>query len=317
MFQLLMVSTLLLQLVRGLWLMEPTSAQAYYPVVKALLTGAKVDYSALMPQANAFQTSDAPDFGKFKAQNELYTREFNCMALQMNEASAYSPNYFYGFDKAPKNSVALIPVHGAVMKYDYCGAQGTTTLGRWIQEANNHPNIIGTILSIDSPGGSANGTEDFSRLILNSEKPVVAFTHGMMCSAAYWIGSACKEIIASNNTVMVGSIGTYLTLEDWSDALAQEGIKVHEIYADKSKDKNADVKEAFAGNYTPIKESLINPMNESFLASVKKNRYGKGLKSAEVLTGKVFMGQQAIDNGLIDRIGTLADAVKAVQKYAA
>lgn len=313
MHSILMISTLLLQLVRGVWLMEPNSASAYFPVVKAILSNSQVNLNSLIPQNNAQQIG-AKEYGDWHAASDRYNREGKCMALQM-ESNMVRPSYYYGFDKAPKNSISLIPVHDVIMKYDNCGSPGTTTLARWLTEADQHPNIIGHIISIDSPGGSANGTSDFSSLILSLEKPVVVYCHGMMCSAAYWIGSSGRELIISNNTAVVGSIGTYLTLEDWSAALEAEGIKVHEIYATKSKDKNADVREAFAGNYKPILEDIIDPINESFLSAVKKNRYGKGMKANEVLTGKVFTGQAAIDVGLVDKIGTLADAVKSIQKF--
>lgn len=306
-----MVTALLLNLIRGVWMIEPTAAQAYYPIIRSMLKAEKLDYSSILPQSNL------SSYGELKEQAELYRRETNCMALNISGSTTYQPSVYYGFDKAPQGSVAVIPLHGAVMKYDYCGEFGITTLSRWIAEADAHPNIVGIILSTDSPGGSVNGTYDFSQLLMNTRKPIVTYAHGMICSAAYWAGSSTKRIIASNPTVIVGSIGTYLTLYDFAEQLKQDGIAVHEIYADKSSDKNKDVRDAFEGNYETLKKNMINPINEEFLSAVKRNRFDKGLNEAAVLTGKTFLAKQAINYGLIDQIGTLADAVKAVQKLAA
>lgn len=308
MFKLLMISRLLLEICRGIWAIEPNAAQAYYPVVRELLKGNTQQIAALMPKA--------ADWGAVKQEIETQKREFQVMTLKM-EAGAFAPSRFYGFDKAPKGSVSLIPLHSAVTKYDYCGDPGTTTLSQWLQEADANSNIVAHILSIDSPGGEVSGTQDFANLILQVNKPVVAFCHGMMCSAAYWIGSSAKHIMISNDTAIVGSIGTYITLADYTKQLEQDGITLHEIYATRSTDKNLLYKEAVAGNYDPIRNEMLDPINEQFLSAVKKNRFGKKLDTKETLTGKTFLGSKAIDLGLVDSKGNLADAVKLATKLAA
>lgn len=302
-----MVSSILLQLARGIWFMDPMHADAYFPVVKAMLSGQKVDFSGLIPHSPKNESYASLS----QKEIEEYKQAMFCRSLQM-DAGAVHPNYYYGFKDAPKGSVSLVPVRGAVMKYDYCGSPGTRTIAKWLLEADNNPNIIGHILEGDTPGGSADGTGDLAALISSLNKPVVCFTHGMLCSAGYWIGSSAKEIIASNPTVIVGSVGTYMTLEDWRAALEKEGVKVHEIYATRSTQKNLEYKEAISGNYDPILKNLIDPFNESFIKAVQRNRKDKGMNQ-EVYTGKTYLASQAKADGIIDHIGTLEFAINRVK----
>jgi ClpP class serine protease len=131
-----------------------------------------------------------------------------------------------------------------------------------------------------------------------------------MASAAYWIGSSAKEIIASGKTARIGSIGTMISMR-------KPYGEIIEIYADDSKDKNKAYIEALNGNPTPIKEEMLNPLNDIFLASVKQNRGAKlDLDKENVLTGKVYLAEDAVKYGLIDAIGTFEYAVERVTELA-
>lgn len=294
--KLLMVSTFLLTIVRGVWAMEPESAAAYLPIVTSMLKGNNVDFAQLMPTG---------------------AKAFSALAAVNSDVNVVVPHPYYGFKGVTtKNSVAIIPLIGAVMKYDYCGSPGTKTLQQYFLQVEQNPAFIGSVLLVDTPGGAAGGTGNLSQLIYALNKQVVTYVEGMMCSAGVWIGSAADEVIISFPTDIVGSIGTYLTLPDYSKQLEMEGINLHEIYATKSTEKNGVWKEALTGNYAPIRSQLIDPINESFLAGMKRNRYGKGL-NANVLKGGTYMGNDAINNGLVDSIGNLDFAIQRVLKIAA
>ncbi|HRD54621.1 MAG TPA: hypothetical protein PKY96_18435, partial [Flavobacteriales bacterium] len=99
--------------------------------------------------------------------------------------------------------------------------------------------IVGVVLNIDSPGGNGNAMNLMANQVERMRKPVVGLvSHGMACSAAYGIGSACDLMMTSGPMDEVGSIGTYVRLHDWSGADEKDGLKVHEIYATRSVEKN-------------------------------------------------------------------------------
>jgi len=78
-----------------------------------------------------------------------------------------------GFNTAEVGSVAVIPICGTIMKYDYCGSPGTDTLSSWLKSAIASPQIDAIVLCINSGGGSVEGTGEFADLIKSSTKTVL------------------------------------------------------------------------------------------------------------------------------------------------
>ena len=211
-----------------------------------------------------------------------------------------------GFSSAPKNSVAVISVKGVLMKEDMvCGPAGTSTLGRIIQQADNNPDISAMVLHIDSPGGTVDGTEALANIIRNTNKPVVAFVDGLMASAAFWIGSAASEIIASTDTDEIGSVGVIMRFADWQPHWEKKGVKFHTVAASSSPEKNKMFDELRAGNYEPYIREVLDPIDQKFMDTIKERFPGCEEKH---LTGKVFFARDVMGI-FVNSIGTLSDAV--------
>ena len=79
------------------------------------------------------------------------------------------------------------------------GATGSEEIGAALSEAAKRDDIKGVFLDIDSPGGTVAGTPELAAAVksLNRQKPVYAFSSGLMCSAAYWIASQARAIYAT------------------------------------------------------------------------------------------------------------------------
>lgn len=218
-----------------------------------------------------------------------------------------------GYDEAERGSIAVIPVRGPLMKddEDNCGElnAGMATLATRVREADEHPNIASTILYIDSPGGTVDGTQAFADAIRGTSKPVVAFVDGLMASAALWIGTSANHIVAENSTTEIGSIGVMMSFADMQPMWEQRGVKFHRIVSDLSKDKNKEFYDALDGNYDTMKEQSLNPLAQVFIDAVKANR-GDKITSDEIFTGKVYFAPDALSLGLIDEIGSFDVAVE-------
>jgi ClpP class serine protease len=213
------------------------------------------------------------------------------------------------FGLAQTGSVAIIPICGTIMKYDYCGSPGTDTLSSWLKSAIASPQIGAIVLCVNSGGGSVEGTGEFADLIKGSTKTILAFCDGLMASAAYWIGCSAKEVWASHATCEFGSIGTAVCFMDDSEYMEKNGFKEIYLNADSSPDKNQDVLKAINGDPSQLKENIINPTNAIFTKHVKANReslklFGDG-QYQEPLTGKVYLAERSIEIGLIDGICTM------------
>ncbi len=288
--------TILRNLLSGVWLINKEAGESYMPAVLQYITGETVE---------AFETPAEEEISPF------------ALPIDAFQARSRVASDFSSTENIPEGSIAIIPIHGALMKEDYCGDPGTATMGQWIRNADANENIIGIILDIDSPGGHVDGTESLANTVSATAKPIVTLVDGMMASAAYWIGSAADHIILKNKTDLVGSIGTRITLADYKGYYEKYGIKVHDITADKSSDKIRLVQKVMEGDYQPMKTELLNPMNEVFLNAVIEQREGAlqiSDKTNEPLTGKVYLADRAIELGLADEMGELSAAIAKVKE---
>lgn len=273
----------------GVWAMHPMSAEAYMPIVAQLLRG------------------------DMRLNTEGVSKETKVEEVTYAFEDGTTAEWYREFASSEKNGVAVYDIQGAITKNDqYCGPSGTVTLMRQMRSLDKNPNITGHLLNIDSGGGEATNISEVARFIRSDiQKPVVAHFNGLMCSAAYGIGCAADEITATLNTDIVGSIGVMMTLVDWKAYFEKQGLTIHDIYADQSTNKNGEFYAAMEGNFEPLKTSLLNPFAESFIASVKTMRPGTA-QFSEVFTGKTYLAQDAVSNGLIDGIRTYEDSVKRV-----
>lgn len=219
---------------------------------------------------------------------------------------AFAPDNYYdakNFSGFEGSSVAVIPVMGPLMKNDFCGWFGTGTLQNMVRLAENTPSVKVIVPWVDSPGGTVDGTESFANTIKASKKHTMTIADGMMCSAAYWIGSSSNEVIAANKTDVIGSIGTMMSWWDSTKVIEERGYQKREFFATDSVDKNKMFRDANSGDGRALVQEMLDPMNDVFTGTVKANRKGKIDQAKEnVLTGKTYVSSAAKEAGLIDLI---------------
>ena len=190
-----------------------------------------------------------------------------------------------------------------------CGIPGTRVIASNLLEADSQKDIIGHILIIDSGGGAANSVPDLAEAIQACTKPVVAYVDGYMCSAAMYVGSYCRHIIAHREEDQIGCIGTMIQLEDWPKQVKDNNGVVHvRVYADGAVEKNGEYEAALEGNFELIKERVLNPHNERFKADIRTNR--PDVKE-EQLRGRTYNAKEVVGT-LIDSVGDFEAAVQKV-----
>lgn len=219
-------------------------------------------------------------------------------------------------DIAITDGVAVITAHGVIAKrmnlfMHISGGVSSEILGNQIQQALDDPAVAAIVLDIDSPGGTVDGTFELADAIYKArgEKPIVALANGLMASAAYAIGSAADAVYISGDTTHVGSIGVVASHTDYSEYEKKAGVKTTEIYAGKYK--------RIASQYEPLSEDGHADIQAKvdYLYSIFVQRVAdfRGVAVSTVLDdmadGRVFIGQQAIDAGLVDGVATLGELI--------
>lgn len=204
--------------------------------------------------------------------------------------------------------VAVLPIEGVIaakanLFTRISGGASAQMLQTQLESAVADPRVRSVILEIDSPGGSIFGTPELAAAVLEMAKvkPIVAVGTGLMASAAYWIASAANAVYISGLTVHAGSIGVVAT-HSFNPRVA-EGTT--EITAGKYKRIASDMAPLTDEGRAYIQQR-VDHIYTVFVDAVAQHR---GVDAATVLEhmadGRVFVGQQALDAGLVDGVATV------------
>lgn len=207
--------------------------------------------------------------------------------------------------------VAVIQVSGVIGRrfstmLNYCGVTSVDVLEQILKAAADDMQVRAVVLDIDSPGGTVSGTPEAVDAVdaLAAVKPVVAWTGGMMCSAAYWIAAPCDAVFCANSAD-VGSIGVYAALLDSSRWHEMQGLNV-EVFK-KGKYKAMGVPgTTLSEEQRALIQGDVDEIYRWFTEAVTANR-----NVAEgAMEGQSMLGPTAVQSGLADGIRTLEEAIE-------
>ncbi|WP_315705050.1 MULTISPECIES: S49 family peptidase [unclassified Bradyrhizobium] len=243
------------------------------------------------------------------------------------EASRFSGSYIgadgngrvYRVDKG----VAMIQVLGSLVNRGaWIGARSGMTsyegLAFQLAQAAADPEVKSVVLDIDSPGGEAVGAFEMADRVraVGKSKPVVAVINGMAASAAYAIASAATQIVASPSGV-AGSIGVVLMHADYSNALHQKGVKPTLIHAGAHK-VDGNPYEPLSADVRAGLQAEVDNFYSLFVSSVAQGRKGRMTEKAVRATeARTYIGQAAVDAGLVDAIGSFETVLADLSKSGA
>lgn len=197
--------------------------------------------------------------------------------------------------------IRYIPVTGTLMRSrSKFGGTSTVDLRREIVRANKDDDVRGIALYVDSPGGTADGTDEAFDTIRASAKPVRTFAP-YAASAAYWL-SAGSQSITVPKMGMVGSIGSYIVLYDSTGAMENEGVQAYLVSSGGVKGHGAD------GKVTPEllaeAQKTVDFVDSFFAAGVREGRGMDEETESALHTGQMFTPDEALANGLVDNVAS-------------
>ncbi|MBN1252068.1 MAG: signal peptide peptidase SppA [Bacteroidales bacterium] len=217
-----------------------------------------------------------------------------------------------------KDKIAVIYAQGEiVMGEGSDGNIGGDGLAKTIRKARNDEKIKAIVLRINSPGGSALASEIIWRevVLAKQEKPVIVSMGDVAASGGYYIACAADSILASENTI-TGSIGVFGVLFNIKELLNNKiGITTDKV----NTNKHSDIGSTFR-NMEIEEEAYIQQMIEKIYSTfINHVADGRGMTAEEVDAigqGRVWSGENALKNGLVDKIGGLNDAIKIAAEKA-
>lgn len=205
-------------------------------------------------------------------------------------------------------SIAVVRLSGILMKgQTSMGGTSTVQARRDVRQAAADPEVSGILLAIDSPGGTVSGTDDLAQDVraAGRRKPVVAQIEDLGASAAYWVASQASAVYANSPTALVGSIGTYQVIQDYSEAAARDGIRTL-VFATGSLKGLGTPGTKVTEEQAAHVQSLVDAVQSSFDAAVQRGRGLSNRQLADVRHGGVLTATAALEAKLIDGIQPLS-----------
>ena len=213
-----------------------------------------------------------------------------------------------------KNKIAIIHVEGAIVP----GNIGFNTAGsggivKNINKARDDKNVKGIVLRVNSPGGDVyassmitNALEEFQ----STGRPVITSMGDIAASGGVWVTTTSEEIWAEETT-LTGSIGVYSIVPDFSPlekwvGMNNDGVsmtKAGDLY-DLSRGMNKELNKQFRENTENI--------YKNFVTKVANNRDMEFSEVIKFAGGRIWRGDTALELGLVDKVGSLDDAVDSM-----
>jgi protease IV len=213
-----------------------------------------------------------------------------------------------------KNKIAIIHVEGAIVTGDIgFNSAGSGGVVKNINKARDDENVKGIVLRVNSPGGDVyagsmitNALEEFQ----STGRPVITSMGDIAASGGVWVTTTSEEIWAESTT-LTGSIGVYGVYPDLSPLANWAGIN----YDGTSMTKSGEIYDLRRGVSEELNrqfEEGIENFYRDFVAKVADNR---GMDFSEVLKvagGRIWRGDKALELGLVDKLGSLDDAINSM-----
>ncbi|WP_082235112.1 signal peptide peptidase SppA [Halobacillus massiliensis] len=175
--------------------------------------------------------------------------------------------------------------------------------------------VKGVLLYVNSPGGGVfESAEIHDKLLELKEegKNLYVSMGGMAASGGYYISAPADQIFASNET-FTGSLGVIMQSINYEELANEYGVKFNTIKSGEFKDIMSPTKEMTEGD-REILQTLVDESYQGFVNVISEGRDMPEDEVRELADGRIYSGQQAVENGLVDQIGFEEDALNALKE---
>jgi len=211
------------------------------------------------------------------------------------------------------NGIGWIYIHGPIYQSSEGGPWERGGYQQWLKKIKamgDKKDIKAVVLDINSPGGSVAAVQELYseiiRLRVEKKKPVVALFGDVAASGGYYIASACDAIVAHPGT-LTGSIGVIFNTSNIEGLFKKLGITSEAIKSGKHKDIGSMTRQ-MTPEERKILQNIIDDSYSQFLAAVSEGRKMTVDAVRPLADGRVFSGRQALNAGLIDKLGGAREA---------
>ena len=221
-------------------------------------------------------------------------------------------------DLAPKDSVGWVSIRGPIMASESGKPweRGSEQWARRIEQLAETKGVKAIVLDINSPGGSVGAVQEIYTRILRVKKekniPFIALFGDVAASGGYYLAAACDKIVAHPGT-LTGSIGVIFSVSNMEGLFAKVGYKMDPIKSGKHKDIGSPARPMTAEE-RKILQDLIDDAYGQFVSAVADGRKMTVEEVKPLADGRIYSGNQALANKLVDQLGDSKDALMLAAK---
>ena len=237
---------------------------------------------------------------------------FAAMILMVSGVSALSIQDVLSGVQQESGEVAIIDLSGSIVPSASGFSSGITPdqIRRLNQQAENQ-NVDAIIYEINSGGGAVVASKDLRRNVEAVDVPTVCRFRDTGASGAYLTALGCDSIVADSATI-TGSIGVTSSYIEFSDLMDEIGISYVNVTAGDRKEVGSPYKEPTEEEKQVLAEKS-RMIGDEFLNDVSEERNLTQAQREEVSTGEIFLGSEAKELGLVDRLGGRNTAIKEAE----
>jgi len=215
---------------------------------------------------------------------------------------------------ATRDRIAVVYAVGEIMLGEGDNQTiGSERISRELRKVRRDDKVKAVVFRINSPGGSALASDVIWREVelLREEKPVIVSMGDVAASGGYYIAAAADSIFAQPNTI-TGSIGVFGLIPNMQDLMNNKlGITYDKVKTGKYADFLTNVDRPLTADEYQILQMEVDRIYNTFLQRVATGRHLSKAQVDSIGQGRVWSGEQALANGLVDRLGSIDDAIAA------
>jgi len=198
--------------------------------------------------------------------------------------------------------VGVVEVKGAIYDPEIVISQ--------LKRFRKDDSIKAIVLRIESPGGSVGPTQEIFREVrkTSQNKTVIASMGGIAASGGYYIASGANGIVANPGTI-TGSIGVILGYTNFQNLLEKVGLAPVIVKSGPYKDMGSSTRK-MTEEEQELLQNLVDKIHKQFITDISEGRNIDVSKVSSMADGRILLGQEAKELGLVDRLGNFEDALE-------
>lgn len=251
------------------------------------------------------------EYGDFLKKKLNLNQDTELVSISISDYISQLPENEYS-----GNKIAVLYASGTIYNGDELDNIYSEAYIHHIKELADDDNIKAVVLRVNSPGGSANASDEilFELQQLKKKKPLIISFGDYAASGGYYIAMAGDKIFAQNSTI-TGSIGVFGMIPDAKNLANRNGIYSDVVSTNTNSNMISPISGVSNGTLAILQQS-VEKTYQRFIHFVAKNRKKSIEEIDKIGEGRVWSGKTAKEIGLVDEIGTLDDAILYASKSA-